>query len=110
MATKKIPVSLKISETLFSLIEEKRGSMGRGPFIEDTMRKYFFEESEGKSVQGEHEEILKKLEDEIDFLRERIVKSEILLIQLQAKIPPAAIEKPKRRGFLSIFKRWGKNT
>jgi hypothetical protein len=105
MTYKKIPVSLKLNSDLFDAIERKRGDTGRGPFIENVLKKYFFEEEAPKRDTEEYKKLLERLEGENIFLRERIERMETLILQLQAKIPMAAIEKPKRKGFWSIFKR-----
>jgi predicted RNase H-like nuclease (RuvC/YqgF family) len=103
MNAKKIPISIKVNTDLFDKIEKERGDTGRAPFIEEILKKYFFDETYSQRNIPEYQKMLRHLENENTFLRERIERMETLILQLQSKIP-MAIEKPKRR-FWDIFRR-----
>jgi hypothetical protein len=48
----KIPVSIKLNSTVFVELEDRRGDVSRGPFIEERLTEYFSrEEKYGRNTQ-----------------------------------------------------------
>lgn len=83
MNERKIPVSIKLDNALFNELEKKRGDRGRGPFIEEILREYFSPREKYDGNTPEYQDMLRHLEAENAFLRERINKLETMLDQEQ---------------------------
>ena len=111
MNEKKIPVSIKLDSTVFTELEDRRGDISRGPFIEEILTEYFFREEKYDRNTQKYPDMIQYMEEENAFLRERVNRLETMLDQeqklhLQTQHQLQIPERTEKSSILNKLKFW----